>query len=208
MESRRMDLFHLTNLEVFKNLRQGLFSESLPAQLTDLIISIHGVTSTDSPMRHHALELLTIADIQFAEIKSRMMLNQVNEALASAFNTAHNYVVRKLQTISSVTGFTTNTDASEIKSNLRWRKPKSHFAHLCHAIKVGGCIMDDDSFSELVRNMAAALNIDVSVHYVNNIISSLKSKQSSKSVTEFLDTLRKGVEEDIQRRLDDEDNRA
>lgn len=208
MESRRMDLFHLTNLEVFKNLRQGLFSESLPAQLTDLIISIHGVTSTDSPMRHHALELLTIADIQFAEIKSRMMLNQVNEALASAFNTAHNYVVRKLQTISSVTGFTTNTDASEIKSNLRWRKPKSHFAHLCHAIKVGGCIMDDDSFSELVRNMAAALNIDVSVHYVNNIISSLKFKQSNKSVTEFLDGLRKGVEEDIRRRLDDEDDRA
>lgn len=203
-----MDLFHLTNLEVFKNLRQGLFSESLPAQLTDLIISIHGVTSTDSPMRHHALELLTIADIQFAEIKSRMMLNQVNEALASAFNTAHNYVVRKLQTISSVTGFTTNTDASEIKSNLRWRKPKSHFAHLCHAIKVGGCIMDDDSFSELVRNMAAALNIDVTVHYVNNIISSLKSKQSSKSVTEFLDSLRKGVEEDIQRRLDNDDKRA
>lgn len=159
-------------------------------------------------MRHHALELLTIADIQFAEIKSRMMLNQVNEALASAFNTAHNYVVRKLQTISSVTGFTTNTDASEIKSNLRWRKPKSHFAHLCHAIKVGGCIMDDDSFSELVRNMAAALNIDVSVHYVNNIISSLKFKQSNKSVTEFLDGLRKGVEEDIRRRLDDEDNRA
>lgn len=208
METRRLDLFHLTNLEVFKNLRQGLFSESLPAQLTDLIISIHGVTSTDSPMRHHALELLTIADIQFAEIKSRMMLNQVNEALASAFNTAHNYVVRKLQTISSVTGFTTNTDASEIKSNLRWRKPKSHFAHLCHAIKVGGCIMDDDSFSELVRNMAAALNIDVSVHYVNNIISSLKFKQSNKSVTEFLDGLRKGVEEDIRRRLDDEDNRA
>lgn len=208
MESRRMDLFHLTNLEVFKNLRQGLFSESLPAQLTDLIISIHGVTSTDSPMRHHALELLTIADIQFAEIKSRMMLNQVNEALASAFNTAHNYVVRKLQTISSVIGFTTNTDASEIKSNLRWRKPKSHFAHLCHAIKVGGCIMDDDSFSELVRNMAAALNIDVSVHYVNNIISSLKFKQSNKSVTEFLDGLRKGVEEDIQRRLDNDDNRA
>lgn len=208
MESRRMDLFHLTNLEVFKNLRQGLFSAELPAQLTDLIISIHGVTSTDSPMRHHALELLTIADIQFAEIKSRMMLNQVNEALASAFNTAHNYVVRKLQTISSVTGFTTNTDASEIKSNLRWRKPKSHFAHLCHAIKVGGCIMDDDSFSELVRNMAAALNIDVSVHYVNNIISSLKFKQSNKSVTEFLDGLRKGVEEDIRRRLDDEDNRA
>lgn len=208
MESRRMDLFHLTNLEVFKNLRQGLFSESLPAQLTDLIISIHGVTSTDSPMRHYALELLTIADIQFSEIKSRMMLNQVNEALASAFNTAHNYVVRKLQTISSVTGFTTNTDASEIKSNLRWRKPKSHFAHLCHAIKVGGCIMDDDSFSELVRNMASALNIDVSVHYVNNIISSLKFKQSNKSVTEFLDGLRKGVEEDIRRRLDDEDNRA
>ena len=208
MESRRMDLFHLTNLEVFNNLRQGLFSESLPAQLTDLIISIHGVTSMDSPMRHHALELLTIADIQFAEIKSRIMLNQVNEALASAFNTAHNYVVRKLQTISSVTGFTTNTDASEIKSNLRWRKPKSHFAHLCHAIKVGGCIMDDDSFSELVRNMAAALNIDVSVHYVNNIISSLKFKQSNKSVTEFLDGLRKGVEEDIRRRLDDEDNRA
>ena len=188
-----MDLFHLTNLEVFKNLRQGLFSESLPAQLTDLIISIHGVTSTDSPMRHHALELLTIADIQFAEIKSRMMLNQVNEALASAFNTAHNYVVRKLQTISSVTGFTTNTDASEIKSNLRWRKPKSHFAHLCHAIKVGGCIMDDDSFSELVRNMAAALNIDVSVHYVNNIISSLKFKQSNKSVTEFLDGWKRRV---------------
>lgn len=208
MESRRMDLFHLTNLEVFKNLRQGLFSESLPAQLTDLIISIHGVTSTDSPMRYHALELLTIADIQFAEIKSRMMLNQVNEALASAFNTAHNYVVRKLQTLSSVTGFTPDTEAPEIKSTLRWRKPKSHFAHLCHAIKVGGCIMDDDSFSQLVRNMASALNIDVSVHYVNNIISSLKSKQSSKSVTEFLDTLRKGVEEDIQRRLDDEDDRA
>lgn len=208
MESRRMDLFHLTNLEVFKNLRQGLFSESLPAQLSDLIISIHGVTSTDSPMRHYALELLTIADIQFSEIKSRMMLNQVNEALASAFNTAHNYVVRKLQTLSSVTGFTPETDASEIKSNLRWRKPKSHFAHLCHAIKVGGCIMDDDSFSELVRNMASALNIDVSVHYVNNIISSLKFKQSNKSVTEFLDGLRKGVEEDIRRRLDDEDNRA
>lgn len=208
MESRRMDLFHLTNLEVFKNLRQGLFSESLPAQLTDLIISIHGVTSTDSPMRHYALELLTIADIQFSEIKSRMMLDQVNEALASAFNTAHNYVVRKLQTLSSVTGFTPETDASEIKSNLRWRKPKSHFAHLCHAIKVGGCIMDDDSFSELVRNMALALNLDVSVHYVNNIISSLKFKQSSKSVTEFLDGLRKGVEEDIRRRLDDEDNRA
>ena len=208
MESRRMDLFHLTNLEVFKNLRQGLFSESLPAQLPDLIIPIHGVTSTDSPMRHYALELLTIADIQFSEIKSRMMLNQVNEALASAFNTAHNYVVRKLQTLSSVTGFTPETDASEIKSNLRWRKPKSHFAHLCHAIKVGGCIMDDDSFSELVRNMASALNIDVSVHYVNNIISSLKFKQSNKSVTEFLDGLRKGVEEDIRRRLDDEDNRA
>lgn len=208
MESRRLDLFHLTNLEVFKNLRQGLFSESLPAQLTDLIISIHGVTSTDSPMRHHALELLTIADIQFAEIKSRMMLNQVNEALASAFNTAHNYVVRKLQTLSSVTGFTPETEVPEIKSTLRWRKPKSHFAHLCHAIKVGGCIMDDDSFSQLVRNMASALNIDVSVHYVNNIISSLKFKQSNKSVTEFLDGLRKGVEEDIRRRLDDEDNRA
>ena len=51
-------------------------------------------------------------------------------------------------------------------------------------------------------------NIDVSVHYVNNIISSLKFKQSNKSVTEFLDGLRKGVEEDIRRRLDDEDNRA
>ena len=208
MESRRMDLFHLTNLDVFKNLRQGLFSESLPAQLTDLIISIHGVTSTDSPMRHYALELLSIADIQFSEIKSRMMLDQVNEALASAFNTAHNYVARKLQALSSVPGFTPNTGEPEIKSTLRWRKPKSHFAHLCHAIKVGGCIMDDDSFSELVRNMASALNLDVTVHYVNNIISSLKSKQSCKSVTEFLDSLRKGVEEDIQRRLDNKDGRA
>ena len=68
--------------------------------------------------------------------------------------------------------------------------------------------MDDDSFSELVRNMAAALNLDVSVHYVNNIISSLKSKDSSKSITEFLDGLKKGVEEDVQRRLDNEDIRA
>ena len=68
--------------------------------------------------------------------------------------------------------------------------------------------MDDDSFSELVRNMAAALNLNVSVHYVNNIISSLKSKDSSKSVTEFLDGLKKGVEEDVQRRLDNEDIRA
>ena len=68
--------------------------------------------------------------------------------------------------------------------------------------------MDDDSFSELVRNMAAVLNLDVTVHYVNNIISSLKSKQSSKSLTEFLDSLKKGVEEDIQRRLDNEDDRA
>ncbi len=68
--------------------------------------------------------------------------------------------------------------------------------------------MDDDSFSELVRNMAAALNLDVTVHYVNNIISSLKSKDSSKSVTEFLDGLKKGVEEDVQRRLDNEDDRA
>ncbi len=208
MESRRMDLFHLTNLDVFKNLRQGLFSESIPAQLTDLIITIHGVTATDSPMRHYALELLSIADIQFSEIKSRMMLDQVNEALASAFNTAHNYVARKLQALSSVPGFTPNTGEPEIKSTLRWRKPKSHFAHLFHAIKVGGCIMDDDSFSELVRNMASALNLDVTVHYVNNIISSLKSKQSCKSVTEFLDSLRKGVEEDIQRRLDNDDNRA
>lgn len=32
METRRLDLFHLTNLEVFKNLRQGLFSAELPAQ--------------------------------------------------------------------------------------------------------------------------------------------------------------------------------
>lgn len=208
METRRLDLFHLTNLEVFKNLRQGLFSAVLPAQLTDLIITIHEVTATGSPMHNYALELLTIADIQFSEIKSRMMLDQVNEALASAFNTAHNYVARKLQALSSVPGFTPYTGEPELKSTLRWRKPKSHFAHLCHAIKVGGCIMDDDSFSELVRNMAAALNIDVSVHYVNNIISSLKFKQSNKSITEFLDGLRKGVEEDIRRRLDDEDNRA
>ena len=56
--------------------------------------------------------------------------------------------------------------------------------------------------------MAAALNLDVTVHYVNNIISSLKSKDSSKSVTEFLDGLKKGVEEDVQRRLDNEDDRA
>ena len=208
METRRLDLFHLTNLEVFKNLRQGLFSAVLPAQLTDLIITIHEVTATGSPMHNYALELLTIADIQFSEIKSRMMIDQVNEALASAFNTAHNYVARKLQALSSVPGFTPNTGEPELKSTLRWRKPKSHFAHLCHAIKVGGCIMDDDSFSELVRNMATALNIDVSVHYVNNIISSLKFKQSNKSITEFLDGLRKGVEEDIRRRLDDEDNRA
>ena len=208
MESRRLDLFHLTNLEVFENLRQGLFSAELPAQLTDLIISIHEVTSSNSPMHNYALELLTIADIQFSEIKSRMMLHQVNEALASALNTAHSYVVRKLQTLSSMVGFTASPEAQAIKSTLRWRKPKSHFAHLCHAIKVGGCIMDDDSFSELVRNMAAALNLDVTVHYVNNIISSLKSKDSSKSVTEFLDGLKKGVEEDVQRRLDKEDERA
>ncbi|WP_289189338.1 hypothetical protein, partial [Xylanibacter rodentium] len=96
METRRLDLFHLTNLEVFKNLRQGLFSAELPAQLTDLIITIHEVTATGSPMHNYALELLTIADIQLSEIKSRMMLNQVNEALASAFNTAHSYVSRKL----------------------------------------------------------------------------------------------------------------
>lgn len=208
MESRRLDLFHLTNLEVFENLRQGLFSAELPAQLTDLIISIHEVTSSNSPMHNYALELLTIADIQFSEIKSRMTLNQVNEALASALNTAHSYVVRKLQTLSSMAGFTASPEAQDIKSTLRWHKPKSHFAHLCHAIKVGGCIMDDDSFSELVRNMAAALNLDVTVHYVNNIISSLKSKDSSKSVTEFLDGLKKGVEEDVQRRLDKEDERA
>lgn len=208
MESRRLDLFHLTNLEVFENLRQGLFSAELPTQLTDLIISIHEVTSSNSPMHNYALELLTIADIQFSEIKSRMTLNQVNEALASALNTAHSYVVRKLQTLSSMAGFTASPEAQDIKSTLRWRKPKSHFAHLCHAIKVGGCIMDDDSFSELVRNMAAALNLDVTVHYVNNIISSLKSKDSSKRVTEFLDGLKKGVEEDVQRRLDKEDERA
>lgn len=208
MESRRLDLFHLTNLEVFENLRQGLFSAELPTQLTDLIISIHEVTSSNSPMHNYALELLTIADIQFSEIKSRMTLNQVNEALASALNTAHSYVVRKLQTLSSMAGFTASPEAQDIKSTLRWRKPKSHFAHLCHAIKVGGCIMDDDSFSELVRNMAAALNLDVTVHYVNNIISSLKSKDSSKSVTVFLDGLKKGVEEDVQRRLDKEDERA
>lgn len=208
MESRRLDLFHLTNLEVFKNLRRGLFSAELPAQLTDLIITIHEVTSSNSPMHSYALELLTIADIQFSEIKSRLMFNQVNEALASALNTAHSYVVRKLQTLSSMVGLTEAPKTQDIKSTLRWRKPKSHFAHLCHAIKVGGCIMDDDSFSELVRNMAAALNLDVSVHYVNNIISSLKSKDSSKSVTEFLDSLKKGVEEDVQRRLDNEDIRA
>lgn len=208
MESRRIDLFHLTDQPIFKSLRQGLFSEDLPAQLTDLIITIHEVTAPDSPMRNYALELLTLADIQFSEIKSRMMLNQVNEALASAFNTAHSYVVRKLQSLTPMEGFTPEPEGKEIRSTLRWRKSKSHFAHLCHAIKVGGCIMDDDSFSELVRNMASALNIDVTVHYVNNIISSLKSKQSNKSVTEFLDGLRKGVEEDIQRRLDEEDDRA
>ena len=73
METRRLDLFHLTNLEVFKNLRQGLFSAELPAQLTDLIITIHEVTATGSPMHNYALELLTIADIQLSEIKSRMM---------------------------------------------------------------------------------------------------------------------------------------
>ena len=59
MESRRLDLFHLTNLEVFKNLRQGLFSSDLPAQLTDLIITIHEVTSSNSPMHNYALELLS-----------------------------------------------------------------------------------------------------------------------------------------------------
>ena len=193
--------FHLTNLEIFQTLRQDLLTKDLPSQLRDLILSIHEVTMPDSPMRHFALELLIYSDIEFSAFKSRDVLNTVNEELASAINRAHDYVLMKLASLTPTAGYEAPTGEPEIKSTLTWRKPKAAFAYLCHAIKVGGCITDNDTMSDLIRTLSKAFNLKVTVHYVNNIISALRSKPADKSVTEFFENLMAAVESDIESRL-------
>lgn len=96
METRCIDLFHLTDQPVFKSLRQGLFSEDLPAQIRDLILSIHEVTSPGSPYKHCALELLICADISLAMFKSQEELASANKTIAEAIDRIHRYVLLKL----------------------------------------------------------------------------------------------------------------
>lgn len=201
MESRRIDLFHLTDLEIFKSLRQGLFSADLPAQLRDLILSIHEVTTPKSPNRHVALELLVYADIEFSVFKSSETMARVNEALAAAVNRAHDYVLMKLNEVSSSIGYVATEGEPEIQSDIQWNNSKAALVYLCHAIKVGGCVMPKNKFSQLLRTLSSAFNIEISEAYAQNLITGLRSKSSDKSVTKFFDFLGKSVIEDINRRI-------
>lgn len=208
MESRRIDLFHLNGIEFFETLRKGLFSKDLPVKLCDFILTVHEVTSPNSPMNEYAFELLTMADIHFSAFKSQVTLNEVNQELAIAFDKAHSFILTKLRSLDKSIGYNTPEGETKIKSSIRWRKSKAKFAHLCHMINVGGCIMDDGTFADLIRNLSAALNIDVTVEYVNKIIASVKYQSSKRSLTSFLDDLKKDVESDLLRRLEDESDCA
>lgn len=193
MESKTADLFHLTETEFFKNLRQGLLSEDLHVHLRDLIISIHEVTAPNSPYSHCALEMLICADLSFAIFKNNDTLGKANKALADAVDRAHQYVLNKLNSLGAGCQYVKPQGDPLVKSQLTWTRDKSRFAQFCHMVKVGKLVHSEDTMEDIVQVLGPVFGLDMSTQYVRNRISALKYIDADKSMTPFLDEMKEAV---------------
>lgn len=178
------DLFHLTETEFFKNLRQGLLSEDLSLHLRDFMIRVHEVATPHSTNRAFVLDVLVITDIEFRRLKSQESMFTANKALVSMVEMAHEYLCHKIEQVRKDLPSIQPVAKEEIVEdvNLNWRGNKSEFIQICHALKVAK-LFGETSQAKIIRVLAKACNVDIDAQYARNCISGLQSRaQGSKGV--------------------------
>jgi len=178
------DLFHLTETEFFKNLRQGLLTEDLSLHLRDFMIRVHEVSTPKSSNRSFILDVLVITDIEFRRLKSQDYMYSANQALVGMVEMAHEYLCHKIEQIRNELPTIQLVEKENMVEdvNLNWRGNKSEFIQICHALKVAK-LFGETSQAKIIRVLAKACNVDIDAQYARNCISGLQSRaQGSKGV--------------------------
>lgn len=178
------DLFHLTETEFFKNLRQGLLTEDLSLHLRDFMIRVHEVATPNSSNRSFILDVLVITDIEFRRLRSQDYLYSANHALVGMIEMAHEYLCHKIEQVRKDFPSIQTISKDEIVEDicLNWKGNKSEFIQICHALKVAK-LFGETSQAKIIRVLAKACNVDIDAQYARNCISGLQSRaQGSKGV--------------------------
>lgn len=190
-ETHTPDLFHLTETEFFKNLRQGLLTEDLHIYLRDFIVKVHEVANPHSSHQAYALDAMLIADIEFKKFKSLDMLASANKAMVATVDMAHEFLLHKMEEVrKQIPTFKPTPKKKCVEGiDLRWRGTKTEFSELCYALKVGGFLGNGVSMNEIVRTLSDAFNADVSTDYAKSRIHMSKCRSENYSPTAFIEKM-------------------
>ena len=171
------DLFHLTETELFKNLRQGLLTEDLSLHLRDFIIRVHEVANPNMANKAFVMDALIITDIEFRYIKTQEHMARANKALVEMVEKAHEYLLHKIEQLrSNCPTIQPVVSANPIDDvNLSWKGNKSEFVQICHALKVAR-LFGEESQAKIIRVLAKACNVNIDDQYARNCISSFQSR--------------------------------
>lgn len=187
------DLFHLTETEFFKNLRQGLLTEELNLQLRDFMVRVHQVSAPGATDPYLLLDMLMITQMELDTIGSSAHRLSVNQALADTVAKAHSYLLHKIEQVRTTHKGIIITPPEESISDisLKWRKDKTSFVELVHSLELGQ-YFGDASRATILKGLAKACNVSIDEAYANNRIN-LFASRGKKSVTSTLDHMRNCV---------------
>lgn len=190
-----MDIFALTETELFKKLRQGLLNEDLHVDAKEFMLCVHEVTNPESPTRAFALDALIIADIELQKIKEAKLFDEANRALAQTVEAAHKYVLFKIEAHkNNLIQFKPVKKADSVSSvTLGWRGDKTEFMELCYDLKIGEMVGDETSQADVIRVLAGVFGVDVTPDYCKKRFYELKVRSERKSKVALLDKMAKRV---------------
>lgn len=187
-----MDIFVLTETPLISKFRKGLLKEDCHVDVKDFILTVHEVTKSSANEREFVLEALIIADIELRHLKSVHDLNKANHALAGMVEQAHNYVLHKIDEHKNNLGTFVAAKDDEIIDmvDLTWIRTKSELAALSYALRVGQCFSPKDTQKDIVRALAKAFNVDMTMEYAKKrIYESKMSVREHKTGIAFLERL-------------------
>lgn len=199
------DLFHLTETEFFKNLRQGLLSEDLRIHLRDFIVRVHKISAPGATDPYLLLDMLMITQLELGTIEGVEDRMKVNKVIADTVAHAHSFLMHKIEQVRKAQpDFTITPQIDSINEvSLKWDKDKTSFIELVHSLEVAK-YFGTASRATILKTLSKAFNVNVDEAYANNRISQFASR-GKKSVTSTLDHMRKCVRKLYNEDIDEEE---
>lgn len=187
-----MNIFVLTETDFIKKIREGLHSEDPSVDMKEFLLFVHEVTNPSSPEKAFVLDALVIADLELRSIKAHGGISSsTNMALAIAIETAHSYILHKIEEYkaSGLGSFIPAREEEKLASlTLNWAGDKTEFAELCYGLKLGNCFGEDVDITDIVGVLSKAFNLEITPQYARSRFYNSKMRED-KSETAFLEKL-------------------